>query len=234
MPDPVDPLDDDLDDEPDDDFDDEDTPRGKKSPVRPSDYDRAIATELRRILESNVPRWSYRAFADAIRAADPDETWTKSRIQRLANATRRFSLTELADILATLGEPRERFLARVGYIKLPNDLESWVRVDVACGLNEGDRDSIQAIIDRAKKRGGAELPAPSPPSERPRLVSTHMQPTSVDEKQVVDAYLENPNATHLSLSQAFGISPPEVGEILARALRESHQRLREKLGLDGV
>jgi hypothetical protein len=236
MPDPVDPLDDELDEldddvEPEDD-DDDTAPRGKKSPVRPSDYDRAMGAELRQLLETH--RYSYRSFADAIRAADEDETWTKSRIQRLANATRRFSLTELADILATLGEPRERFLARVGYIKLPNDLESWVRVDVACGLNEGDRDSIQAIIDRAKKRGGAELPAPSPPSERPRLVSTHMQPTSVDEKQVVDAYLENPNATHLSLSQAFGISPPEVGEILARALRESHQRLREKLGLDGV
>jgi hypothetical protein len=155
MPDPVDPLDDELD-ELDDDVepeDDDDTaPRGKKSPVRPSDYDRAMGAELRQLLETH--RYSYRSFADAIRAADEDETWTKSRIQRLANATRRFSLTELADILATLGEPRERFLARVGYIKLPNDLESWVRVDVACGLNEGDRDSIQAIIDRAKNRAG--------------------------------------------------------------------------------
>lgn len=153
MPEPADPLDDELDTELDDDTED-DAGRAKKSPVHPSDWDRAIATELRRLMQRN--RYSYRSLADAIESADPDEFWTKSRLQRLAKATRRFSFTELADILATLGEPRERFLAKVGYTQTPDDLRS--RVDHDVWLEEGDRRGILAIIDQAYQRAGRDAP----------------------------------------------------------------------------
>ena len=154
---PVDNLDDDLDDdepvdELDDDLDDDEPGRAKKSPVRPSDHDRAMAAELRRLLETN--RYSYRSFANAIKAADPDEYWTKSRIQRLANASRRFSLTELADMLATLGEDRTRFLAKVGYIQLSDDLRSRVETDV--WLSPDDRRAVLAVINDAYQRAGRD------------------------------------------------------------------------------
>lgn len=157
MPEPVDPLDE-LDDELDDDTEDTDTEdddepgRSKKSPVRPSDYDRAVATELRRLLKEH--RHSYRSFAAAVEAADPDENWTKSRLQRLAKATRRFSLTELADILGTLEEDRTRFLAKVGYIQLSDDLRSRIEHDV--WLDPGERRAALAIIENAYERAGRD------------------------------------------------------------------------------
>ena len=150
MADPVDPLDDlELDDDLDDEADDNGTGR-RNSPVRPGPHDRAIADELRQLLERE--RYSYRSFADAVTPADPDEIWSKSRIQRLVNATRRFSLTELADMLATLGEPRERFLTKVGYISLGDDLPSVVARDV--WLNPGERQAILAIVADAYRRAG--------------------------------------------------------------------------------
>jgi hypothetical protein len=163
MPEPADPFDDDLpdpeDDELDDDLDDDDTgdtparKRRKKSPTNPTPVDRRIAAALLQLMDSQ--RYSYRTFADDVITGRPDEIWSKSRMQRQMT-DQRFTIVDLLDFLHTLGEPVERFLARddVKIIRLPNDLESWVRVDVACGLNEGDRDSIQAIIDRAKNRAG--------------------------------------------------------------------------------
>ena len=156
MPEPADPLDDtpDADDTLDDaDLDDDD--RRRKSPVRPSDWDRAIADQLRHLSERE--RYSYRTLAEAIRPADDDETWTKSRLQRLLTATRRFTLTELADILHTLDEDRTRFLARVGYITLSDDLRERVAHDV--WLDPGERRGVLAIIDNANRRAGRDAPA---------------------------------------------------------------------------
>jgi hypothetical protein len=160
MPEPADPFDDDLPDGEDDelelDDDDTDEPgparkRRRKSPTNPTPVDRRIAAALLQLMDAQ--RYSYRTFADDVITGRPDEIWSKSRMQRQMT-DQRFTVVDLLDFLHTLGEPVERFLARpdVQIIRLPNDLESWVRVDVACGLNEGDRDSIQAIIDRAKNR----------------------------------------------------------------------------------
>jgi hypothetical protein len=161
MPEPADPFDDDLPDGEDDDIelddeDDTDEPgparkRRRKSPTNPTPVDRRIAAALLQLMDAQ--RYSYRTFADDVITGRPDEIWSKSRMQRQMT-DQRFTVVDLLDFLHTLGEPVERFLARpdVQIIRMPNDLESWVRVDVACGLNEGDRDSIQAIIDRAKNR----------------------------------------------------------------------------------
>jgi hypothetical protein len=144
-PDPPDPLDDDLD----DDLEPWGRGTGQRAGQPPVDLDRRIGAELRHIIESRLApdgtRWSYRRVADWIEPSDPRENWTKNRVHDIVNAGRRATIVELLDLLRCLGERPDRFLDRVGVIRLPRDTRSHIETDPR--LDPPARAAMLALYD---------------------------------------------------------------------------------------
>lgn len=118
--------------EPDDDgdeLDDElDTATGKKTPRPPGPYDQRIGATVDRLMKAKG--WEYPDFVREVRPAHQGERWNKNRIGRLIRGERRISITELLDVIATLGAPRREFFEDAGLIdKLKPETKDWLAVD---------------------------------------------------------------------------------------------------------
>jgi hypothetical protein len=135
---------DELDDELDDDFDDEEPKaKGKKTPRPPGPHDQAIGNLVGQLLAAKG--WEYPDFVNAVRPAHQGERWNKNRIGRLIRGERRISITELLDVIATIGISREEFFDRAGIIKLPDDLVSRIKVETT--LSADGRRAMLAVLE---------------------------------------------------------------------------------------
>lgn len=130
------------------DLDDEFTDRtGKKSPREAGPLDRRIAETIIRL--RNQRDLTQEELANLVVPADPRETWSKVRVQRLEKAYRRATVTELDELIAALGTTPAQFYAEAGVIQLPNDTLSHLRVDLS--LLDGYRQSLITMYESLRQ-----------------------------------------------------------------------------------
>ncbi len=110
----------------------------KRARTRPGPIDWAIAAATKRICDERG--WYAQNLANAVTPTEPDDVWDRTRAIRFLAPLRRFTVTEVAELIAGLRISPLVFYEEAGIVEVPDNTESYIENDVH--LESGDRKTM--------------------------------------------------------------------------------------------